>query len=112
MSFVAQSTKTFWKEGNSMKIEMGPKTLAWMGTGIQVAMAAIKGINFTLQQMVTKTAGKLDVAESAIEIGFGRSEAGHWGWRAIVTKADVRHTGSRQQDPMHALGVLVEEIES
>ncbi len=94
-----------------MKINMGPKALEWMGMGIQAAMAAMKGVNFTLQQMVTRTASRLNVAEAQVDVSFGRSEAGHWGWQATVTKGGVRHQGPRLPDPMHALGMLVQDIE-
>lgn len=95
-----------------MKIDMGPKALEWMGTGIQAAMIAMKGVNFTLKQMVTKTAARLNVAESQVAVSFGRSDGpATWGWQASVTKGGVRHTGTSMPDPMHALGSLVQEIE-
>lgn len=94
-----------------MEIDMGQKTIEWMGAGIQVAMAAMRGVNFTLQQMVGKTASRLDVAESQIAVSFGRSSEGNWGWQASVTKGGVKHVGTRLPDPMHALGALVEDIE-
>lgn len=97
-----------------MEIDTGQKTqkaIEWMGVGIQAAMAAMKGVNFTLQQMVSKTAGRLDVAESQVGVSFGRSSEGVWGWQATMTKGGVRHVGSRVPDPMNALGALVQEIE-
>lgn len=85
-----------------------PKT-EWMGAAISTAMIAIKGINFTLQQMVIKTAARLDVPQSAVKIHYGRYSA-LWGWCATVTH-EKEVFSLTVPDPMHALAALVDKIE-
>ena len=77
---------------------------------------AVTAVNFLLQQLVTRTAAKLDVGESRVRLDFGRRRNDNsFAWTAtLYTSRDaasgVVHEGVAQ-DPMGAVAALVEEVE-
>lgn len=96
------------------------KMAQWMGVAADAGATLMRGANFTLRQMITRTASRLDVAESAIRVDYGKQKTGHWAWTAKLVRDE--HSGDKVRrmveereaadDPMTALGRLVERVES
>lgn len=90
------------------------KTVEWMGVAVAAGNTIIRGANFALQQMLTRTASRLDIADSAIRIEFRRMEHNVYRWVAVATfhdRSPSYDVMGAAMDPMHALAELVEKVE-
>ena len=103
------------------KVELNPvKVAEWMGVAVDAGATLMKGANFTLRQMITRSASRLDVAESSIRVDYGKQKTGYWAWTAKLIRDErsgdrVRRLVEEREsadDPMTALGRLVERVES
>jgi hypothetical protein len=91
-----------------MKIKIDPeKAAGWLGAALETGNKLMTGANFTLKQLIQRTASHLDVAESEIRLDFGKTD-GQWCWTAKA-KVDSWSSASAE-DPMHALAALAEKM--
>jgi hypothetical protein len=92
-----------------MKIPSEPTSLSSLA---DVAISgAIKGVNFSLKQLLQRAADQLDCGQSRVRLEFCRSKSGEWLWRARLRdeKGKTECIGDGP-GPLEAIVSLVEKI--